>query len=70
MSNQREIPVTEAALKLGQSREKTIRLIQRRILSGGRKNGFWYATTQSVKRLIRERNRDRVVAPAVTAAAQ
>ena len=65
MRNQGEIPVTVAALKIGESREKTIRLIQKGILIGGRKDGFWYATTQSVERVVRKRSQDRVVAAAV-----
>lgn len=51
----REIPVAEAAVRLGLTREQIIRLIQRRKLEGGLRGGRWFATAQSVEQLVRER---------------
>ena len=42
------VPATEAAMQLGISRERTVRLIQCGVLRGRRKNGSWLADPCSV----------------------
>ena len=42
------VPATEAAMRLGISRERTVRLIQCGVLRGRRKNGRWLANSCSV----------------------
>ncbi len=42
------VPATEAAMRLGISRERTVRLIQCGVLRGRRENGRWWASERSV----------------------
>ncbi len=52
-SNQTEtLTITDAALRLGISREAAIRLVQRGLLEGGKQLDRWYTTRESVKRYL------------------
>ena len=54
-SNQAEtLTITDAALRIGVSREAAIRLVQRGILQGGKHLDRWYATLESVERYLAE----------------
>ena len=54
-SNQTEtLTITDAALRLGMSREAAIRLVQRRLLEGGKHLDRWYATVEGVERYLAE----------------
>ena len=54
-SNQTEaLSITDAALRLGVSREAAIRLVQRGLLEGGKQLDRWYTTLESVERYLAE----------------
>ncbi len=48
------VTITDAALRLGVSREAAIRLVQRGLLEGGKHFDRWYATMESLDRYIAE----------------
>ena len=48
------VTITDAALRLGVSREAAVRLVQRGILDGGKQLDRWYATIESIDRYLAE----------------
>ncbi len=47
------LAITDAALRLGVSREAAIRMVQRGLLEGGQELGrWWYVTRESVDRYL------------------
>lgn len=48
------LTITDAALRLGLSREAAIRLVQRGLLDGGKHFDRWYTTVESLDRYIAE----------------
>ncbi len=46
----KDIPITEAALRLGVSRETAIRMLQRGLVSGGKMFGRYFVTLASIER--------------------
>ena len=46
------VPATEAAMRLGISRERTVRLIQCGVLRGRRKNGRWLADSRIIEEYL------------------
>ena len=51
-SKQVEVTITDAALRLGVSREVAVRMVQKGVLKGHRHPDGWYATRRSVERYL------------------
>lgn len=53
------IPTSEASVRLGVSRERAVRFIQRGVLSGEYREGKWFARLSSVEQLAERLQEDR-----------
>ena len=52
MSDTAEIPISEAALRLGISRERAIRLVHIGAIQGGQRYGRWLADSRSIEEYL------------------
>src|SRR5207249_7949800 len=62
MNESELIPITEAALRLGVSRERAVRLVQRGILEGEFRRGRWFAKATALDLLARRLTESRALA--------
>ena len=65
----KDMPITEAALRLGVSRETAIRMLQRGLVSGGKLFGRYFVTLASLERYESEIEAERKAAIAAQAEA-
>jgi hypothetical protein len=55
MRQTEKIPIAQAALALGLTREIVLRLVQTHALEGGQDGRHWYVTSRSLERAKRDR---------------
>ena len=58
MAGTKEIALSDAALRLGKSWERTWRLVLKGALTGRKKDGRWVVTEESVEAMIRSTTAD------------